>query len=596
MDSAALGYEPGTPLTVLSGVRDGICVAATLAVVGQGVREAYARATSASAAGRAPKAAGPWRGLAEGVFVLTATASIAMVLLVGCEILHVLHPTSRQTLWHVLLWSLTLDLVFVAPLLATAAAIAGAGQPWDAFLAVSLATAYWATFYHLGRLLPLTSAAASGARLPLLERAVARLGVFGVTAMASVSGFAAVQLPLRFLPAARPATAAALEMCEQRLTQTEDLLDTKKRALCAEEVDAAAPPPPAAGDRGSVDSDSDDDPDPDGGWLGTVASAVKAVRRNTGGGAAARGGRRRLARSASAMEADVHMLEELAAEQRKELGEMRDEIRRARDAQTPQGKAMQALGGVLAATTALRALNAAYQVAFYRHEASSTQLDPATYLLTASLRWVGLSAARVENLAHVGSFLVVGVLMWLQVRACGVALALLRRWPHSPPPARLTQARGFLQAVDLAHAARQPAPHQRDFDGRRRLPATHVGAFLSALLLGSYCIAAIVLVRVNVPAQNRRGISAALGGELEFSFYHRYFDELFLFSSIVTAAAQAAWAALREEARHRALPLEIYHTTAGEGGTPEGRLERKRRRFWAGKQVFGGSGGDGKWV
>ncbi len=60
-------------------------------------------------------------------------------------------------------------------------------------------------------------------------------------------------------------------------------------------------------------------------------------------------------------------------------------------------------------------------------------------------------------------------------------------------------------------------------------------ALLLSELTGVYAISSLLLIRKNVPLRYRQTVDVALGGELEFQFFHRWFNGLFLASALLTA-------------------------------------------------------------
>lgn len=56
---------------------------------------------------------------------------------------------------------------------------------------------------------------------------------------------------------------------------------------------------------------------------------------------------------------------------------------------------------------------------------------------------------------------------------------------------------------------------------------------LLAQLMGMYFCSSVLLMRMNVPAHYRKVITEVLGEDLQFKFYHRWFDVIFFCSSVL---------------------------------------------------------------
>jgi hypothetical protein len=65
--------------------------------------------------------------------------------------------------------------------------------------------------------------------------------------------------------------------------------------------------------------------------------------------------------------------------------------------------------------------------------------------------------------------------------------------------------------------------------------SSNIIVLVLAQIMGMYFVSMVLLMRMNVPAQYRVIISQVLG-ELQFSFYHRWFDVIFLVSALSSIA------------------------------------------------------------
>ena len=63
--------------------------------------------------------------------------------------------------------------------------------------------------------------------------------------------------------------------------------------------------------------------------------------------------------------------------------------------------------------------------------------------------------------------------------------------------------------------------------------------------MGFYLLSSVLLMRASLPAEFRTGISEA-AGDLEFAFYHHFFDSIFLFAATITAVWLLIERAIRE--------------------------------------------------
>lgn len=63
--------------------------------------------------------------------------------------------------------------------------------------------------------------------------------------------------------------------------------------------------------------------------------------------------------------------------------------------------------------------------------------------------------------------------------------------------------------------------------------SSNIIVLVMAQIMGMYFCSSVLLMRMNMPAEYRVIITEVLGG-LHFNFYHRWFDTIFLISSLAT--------------------------------------------------------------
>lgn len=84
---------------------------------------------------------------------------------------------------------------------------------------------------------------------------------------------------------------------------------------------------------------------------------------------------------------------------------------------------------------------------------------------------------------------------------------------------------------------------------------------------GFYAVSTLLLIRKNVPEKHRPILDEVLGGTLDFQFFHRWFNGLFLASGLVTAALLYG----QYKTEHVDVDLIPKHVAGGaNGGTPNG--------------------------
>lgn len=167
------------------------------------------------------------------VFSLTFSLSCTMFELVIFEILGVLEKSSRFFHWKLGLYSMLFTLIFLLPFYIayflvktlrfihrrrTVALLAGTF--WIAFLYM---------FWKIGNPFPILS---SKHGIFSIEQGISRVGVIGVTMMAILSGFGAVNCPYTYMTYfMRHVTDADIQNLERRQFQTMDIILSKKKRI-----------------------------------------------------------------------------------------------------------------------------------------------------------------------------------------------------------------------------------------------------------------------------------------------------------------------------------------------------------------------------
>ena len=167
------------------------------------------------------------------VFSLTFSLSCTMFELVIFEIMGVLEKSSRFFHWKLGLYSMLFTLIFLLPFYisyflvktlrfihrrSTVALFAGAF--WIAFLYM---------FWKVGNPFPILS---SKHGIFSIEQGISRIGVIGVTMMAVLSGFGAVNCPYTYMTYfMRHVTDSDIQNLERRQFQTMDIILSKKKRI-----------------------------------------------------------------------------------------------------------------------------------------------------------------------------------------------------------------------------------------------------------------------------------------------------------------------------------------------------------------------------
>lgn len=222
----------------------------------------------------------------------------------------------------------------------------------------------------------------------------------------------------------------------------------------------------------------------------------------------------RLRSELDAVTAELGGLDELNRELFEEVVSMRESQRQAAKSKTLLGRFYNLAGYGFAVYCIYKIVMATINIIFSRDPTK----DPITLASERALKYFGVELPG----------------MWVQPISFAVAGALV-----------FTSVRGFLISFLKIFAAWSSTA-----------VSTNSVALLLAYVMDAYFVATVLLMRMNLPPQFRLGITQVLGEDIQFAFFHRWFDVVFLGSAVVSVAVLALLAHLRN------VRSESYRTVA----------------------------------
>ncbi|ROT84569.1 G protein-coupled receptor 89, partial [Penaeus vannamei] len=139
------------------------------------------------------------------------------------EIAAVLESGSRYLYWQVVLYSMLIMLILVIPFYLCHFAVSNirmVRREWVGVLSVFTWGVFMVCFWKIGDPFPILSTQHG---ILSIEQSISRIGVIGVTVMAALSGFGAVNYPYTSMNIfMRPVTKYDIQAQERRLLQTID--------------------------------------------------------------------------------------------------------------------------------------------------------------------------------------------------------------------------------------------------------------------------------------------------------------------------------------------------------------------------------------
>ncbi|KAH8355160.1 hypothetical protein KR093_007045, partial [Drosophila rubida] len=342
-----------------------------------------------------------------------------------------------------------------------------------------LTTLCWIIFlyglWRIGEPFPLLSASHG---IFTIEQGVSRISVIGVTVMAILSGFGAVNYPYTSMTYfIKPVSRNDIICFERRLALTVDMLTAKKRriAMAVYNYNKQHPTKPRI-------------------WE-MITSAVNRTTSN-GEGTKLRHVLVSLLKCSiiadiNQLKQEVYGLEELQRSVFLELSSLKNMEERQRWSQTLQGKYFNVIGHFFSVYCVYKIFMCCINIIFDR----VGRKDPVTRGLEIAVHWCGFDIDLAFWNQHV-SFLLVGCIVVTSIR--GLLLTLTK----------------FFYRISSSKSS-------------------NIIVLILGQIMGMYFCSSVLLMRMNMPAEYRVIITEVLGN-LHFNFYHRWFDVIFLVSALTT--------------------------------------------------------------
>nr|XP_012417133.1 PREDICTED: Golgi pH regulator A isoform X2 [Odobenus rosmarus divergens] len=361
------------------------------------------------------------------IFSVTFAFSCTMFELIIFEILKVLNSSSRYFHWKMNLCVILLILVFMVPFYIGYFIVSNIRLLHKQRLLFSCLL--WLTFMYffwkLGDPFPILSPKHG---ILSIEQLISRVGVIGVTLMALLSGFGAVNCPYTYMSYfLRNVTDADILALERRLLQTMDMIISKKKRM--------------AMTRRTMFQKGEVHNKPSGFW-----GMIKSVTTSAPG-----------SENLTLIQQEVDALEELSRQLFLETADLYATKERIEYSKTFKGKYFNFLG----------------------------------YFFSIYCVW---KIFMVKFWSQHISFILVGIIIVTSIR--GLLITLTK----------------FFYAISSSKSS-------------------NVIVLLLAQIMGMYFVSSVLLIRMSMPLEYRTIITEVLG-ELQFNFYHRWFDVIFLVSAL----------------------------------------------------------------